>query len=190
MNQSPRVPMQPEFDEVKATEAAAIVIRESGGTIGPLRLLKLLYLVDRRAWQEWGRPISFDTYASLPAGPILNTTYNIIKDTAPGRGEFWRRFIERVDNRTLRLREMPPIKRLSQAEASLLGATVTRYLRLDDSSLVRLTHKLPEYEDPGESSLPILLPTLLKALKFSEEEIREVHAELRAEAELDSILSD
>ncbi len=189
MNQSSCAPMQPEFDEVKATEAAAILISESGGTIGPLRLLKLLYLADREAWREWERPISFDTYASLPAGPILSTTYNIIKDAAPGRGAFWRRFIERVDNRTLRLTEMPPIKRLSQAEARLLRATVARYLRLDDASLVKLTHRLPEYEDPGETSLPILLPTLLKALKFSEEEIQEVLAGLRAEAELDAILS-
>jgi uncharacterized phage-associated protein len=189
MNQSFPAPRLPEFDEAKVTEAAGIIIRDSGGVIGPMRLLKLLYLADRCAWQEWERPISFDSYASLPAGPILSTTYNIIKDAAPGRGAFWREYIERVDNRTLRLKEMPPIKRLSQAEASLLRTTVARYIRLDDSSLVRLTHTLPEYKDPGGSSLPILLPTLLEALKFSEDEIQEIHAELQAEAELDSLLN-
>ncbi len=188
MNRSTTFPMTPAFDEQKTTEAAGIILRESGGEIGPLRLLKLLYLADRKAWKKWERPINSDVYFSLPEGPILSITFNIIKDEASGRGAFWKRFIRRANRTTLHLEEMPPIQRLSPAEIDLLKETVAEHRDKDDWALRDFTHALPEYEEPGKSRRPIPLSRLLKELDFAESDISRIGAELLAEAQLDAVL--
>ena len=57
------------YREDKATQAAARLLRLAGGKLNHMKLMKLLYLADRRALIQWGRPITFDWYVSMPHGP-------------------------------------------------------------------------------------------------------------------------
>jgi hypothetical protein len=49
------------FDERKATEATALLLSLRGGQMHYMKLIKLLYLADRRALLRWGIPITTDT---------------------------------------------------------------------------------------------------------------------------------
>ena len=180
--------MAPAYDEQKTTEAASLLLAKCEGTMRYILLLKLLYLVDRKAWQLWERPLTFDSYYSLPQGPVVSTTYNIIKDEAPGRGEIWRKHIERVGRYRVRLKKMPAIRRLSQAEVDLLNAVYAEHAPRLGWRLVDFTHTLPEYEDPQGSSLPIPLSKLLRVLSFTDDDVSRIRRELRDEAEVDAIL--
>ena len=53
------------FNEKKATQAAAIFLRLAGNELNYMVLIKYLYLVDRKALSEWGRPITNDRYYSM-----------------------------------------------------------------------------------------------------------------------------
>ncbi len=52
-----------------------------GGTMSYMKLIKLLYIVDRQALISWGRPITYDCYMSLkllhyaplPNSPLADT---------------------------------------------------------------------------------------------------------------------
>jgi hypothetical protein len=78
--------MQLTYREPKAAQAAALLLQRAGGTMNHMKLIKLLYLADRRALVQWGRPITFDYYVSMPHGPVLSFTLDRLNDEAPTDG--------------------------------------------------------------------------------------------------------
>ncbi len=77
------------FDEQKVTEAAAFLLELRGGRMHYIKLLKLLYLADRKAFAQWGIPISNDNYVAMDNGPVPSQTYNLVKEG----GCIWSEFI-------------------------------------------------------------------------------------------------
>lgn len=61
------------FIEAKATQAAARLLRNRGGKMSYMKLIKLLYLADREALAQWGRSITTDTYVSMDKGRLAIT---------------------------------------------------------------------------------------------------------------------
>ena len=74
------------FNEVKTTQAAARLLFSNGGHMEVLKLVKLLYLADRKALLRWGRPLTFDRYFSLPHGPVLGVTVDRINEPVAPEG--------------------------------------------------------------------------------------------------------
>src|SRR5271157_2701989 len=67
------------FDINKAVAAAAYLTKRRGGEISGFILLKMLYGGERRAILGWHRPITGDSFCSMPKGPILSRIYDLIK---------------------------------------------------------------------------------------------------------------
>jgi uncharacterized phage-associated protein len=59
------------FNEQRAAEAAARILKLRGGRMSCLKLIKLLYFVDREALLRWGRPVTTDRYISMDDGPVV-----------------------------------------------------------------------------------------------------------------------
>ena len=148
--------MQFVFDEPKATEAASHVLSLSGGSMSYLRLIKLMYLADRRCLVETGFSITGDRMVSMPHGPVLSAVLNRIKDAREGIATVWREAVSPPSAYQVRLLEPPPrTGRLSRYEIRVLRETCDKYKPLSDWRLRDLTHRLPEYHDPKGSMLPI-----------------------------------
>src|SRR5208283_5844116 len=82
------------FNEAKATQAAARFLRFQGGRMNYMKLIKLLYLLDRSALLTWGRPVTTDRYVSMDRGPVVSRILNLIREEPePGTASFWRRHI-------------------------------------------------------------------------------------------------
>src|SRR5438105_4403367 len=61
------------FNLKKTVQAAAEFLRhEPGKQMSRLRLIKLLYIADREALLETGRPITSDTIVAMKHGPVLS----------------------------------------------------------------------------------------------------------------------
>lgn len=178
------------FNEPKATEAAAILLKLNQGRMNIVKLLKLLYLADREALERFERPITNDSYCSMDQGPVLRTTYNIIQNRAYGRGDYWGESISQRDpfHKVALLSNVKP-KKLSPAEVEVLHDIYEEFGPYDTWTLVEMTHDLPEYKDPSGSSIPIELHEILDPLGYSVNDIDRIKAELEAEAETDKILS-
>jgi uncharacterized phage-associated protein len=73
------------FNERKATQAAAYLLKRRGGKMSYMKLIKLLYFADRVALSRFGRPITTDRYVSMDRGPVLSHILWRPTGTAPAR---------------------------------------------------------------------------------------------------------
>ena len=177
------------YREDRASQAAARLIEAAGGRISYLKLLKLLYLADRRGLAEFGRPITFDHYVSMPHGPVLSRTCDLIRgEPEPGSTSYWRQLIGTVGYDVTLLGKAPN-DQLSPAEEALLDDIWGEFGKFDQWELRDYTHTLPEWEDPRGSSVPIEVTAMLLAQGLSQDEATEIIASLSAAAEVEAKLS-
>ncbi len=168
------------FDETKATQAAAFFLRLRGGQMHYIKLIKLLYLADREALLRWGVPITTDRYVSMDNGPVTSRILNLITEDRPK--PFWAQYISApLGDYEVRLLKEAPTDRLSRAEEKLMKEIFEQFGRRNRWDLIEnVMHKLPEWQDPSGSSIPIQIRDILKAAGESEQEIRAVIKELQS----------
>lgn len=182
--------MKPKFREEKATQLAALLLKKRGGRMSYLKLIKLMYLIDREALLRWGRPVTFDNFVSMDNGMVLSQTYDLIMGgNRLGVDELWRRFISAPQGYEIALEREPEFDELSKAEVELIEAVFERFGRLGRWDLVEFTHTLPEWTDPKGSSLPVDYKQVLKAGDKSEQEIFEILSDLEEEAMFEHMLA-
>jgi len=171
--------MRPRYREDKATQAAARLLKLRGGAMSHLKLIKLRYLVEREALTRFGAPLSFDTYVSMPHGPVLSSTLDRINTREAYEGGYWDRYIAPKAHHEVRLRDpdVVPHDQLSPAEEALVDEIFARYGHLGRWELVDRTHQLPEWSDPQGSSIPISPDEILRNEGYSDEEIAGIKAE-------------
>jgi uncharacterized phage-associated protein len=167
------------FNEKKATEAAAYLLKLRGGTMSYMKLIKLLYLADREALLRWGRPISTDRWVSMDQGPVLSHILSLITDgTDPKSGSLWAENISEPSRYEVHLNRVIEPQELSDAEIALLEEIFGCYGKLNRWELVELTHNLPEWTDPQGSAFPITYRDILRAEGKTESEIAAIEDEL------------
>ncbi len=174
------------FQEQKTTEASGVLLHLAGGKMPYLKLLKLLYISDRIALQEWERPITYDTYVCMNYGPVLSTTFDLIKGNIP-QSQFWNAAIIRHGRYDLRVKDGLPIKKLSKAEVDLLNRVYALYGKMDKFQLAEFTHAFPEYKDPQGHSIPIMVEDILSGMGYSPSEVERVRSEIIEESEIAAV---
>lgn len=168
------------FDEAKAAQAGALLLRLRGSRMSYIKLLKLMYLADRRSLVESGLPITGARMVSMPHGPVLGEVYDRITWEPDGPNE-WSSLIGAPGNYEVELVALDEeLDRLSPYEVEVIQDVFEKYGRLDRWALVRLTQELPEWRDPGESVLPIEPRGILAAEGLPDEEIEEVCGQAEA----------
>ncbi len=70
------------FNDKKVLEIISYLLSLNNNRMDKLKLIKELYLIDRLSIDETNMSITNDKYFSLPHGPILSNTLNIINDIA------------------------------------------------------------------------------------------------------------
>lgn len=182
--------MIPKFDEKKATQIAGMLLtlRRQGGKMSYMKLIKLMYLIDREALMRWGWSMTWDEYTSMNHGQVLSKTYDLIREKTLGQF-YWRRFISPpVGDKEVKLLKKPESGELSRAERALIEEIFNRYGDLDRWKLADITHSLPEYRKTEGPSLPVgYADVLLKAKKVSSEEVEIALKEFHALAVMQSL---
>jgi uncharacterized phage-associated protein len=180
--------MRTRYREKKATEAAARLLKLRGGAMSHMKLIKLLYLVDREALIRWGRPVTYDTFVSMPHGPVLSLTLSRINEPEFSPGAYWHRYIgPKNDNAVSLVDDAAPSGHLSPAEERLIDEVFEQYGHLNRWKLVAVTHELPEWEDPQGSSRPLDPADILRNAGYSEEQIREIESDLEESSLADAL---
>lgn len=173
------------FNENKAAQAAAYLVRLNGGQMNVMSLIKILYLADRRALVLRGRPITGDEMVSMPHGPVLSRIYDEIKwgagEEGQGRRPWYDYLTERQSDVVALQEEEPPTDELSNFERQILQEAHGKYGHFGPWDLRRLTHGLPEYDDPRGSSFPIDPIVILRAEGWSDSDIQEALMDAREE---------
>jgi len=126
---------------------------------------------------------------SMPHGPVLSRIYDAIKlGQQEGQVQPWYEYMmERQGNEIALRNEHAPETELSDFEREILAKTYADYAHLGPPGLRRLTHALPEYEDPEGSSLPIDPVMILREEGWTPEEIQEAMMDAREEVFLQRV---
>ena len=182
-------PMVLRFNERRATEAAARFLKLRGGRMSYLKLIKMLYFLDREALLRWGRPVTTDRYVSMGNGPVVSRIYDLIREEpAPGTESIWRSYISAPQGWEVALLAEPEPSELSRAEEALIDEIYATYGKMTRWDLVRVSHELPEWQDPNGSAIPIQYRDILRAGNKTENEVAAVEAELESLAATEAML--
>ncbi len=184
--------MQIRFNEKKATQAAARLLkrRGQGGLMSYMKLIKLLYFADREALLLWGSPITADSYFSMKRGPVLSRVHDLITEGAsPNEPHFWEEHIQTCGDHEVKLVKDPANGELSEIEEELLDEIFERLGCLSRWDIVEEAHKLPEWKDPQGSAVPIEIEDILRAGQKSPEDIETILKEMEAAEHVHSLFA-
>ncbi len=156
------------FNVRKAAQVAAFFALSEGGSINVLKLVKLIYLADRKFLELYDAPILYDHLVSMPHGPVNSWTYNYIQGEEESR-ENWDTFVTDRANHNISIAgsdiSLDALDELSRAEVRVLTETAAKYKNYTGFQLRDLTHQIcPEWEDPSGSSATIPYVRILKYL--------------------------
>jgi uncharacterized phage-associated protein len=180
------------FNQAKATQAAARLLKLRGGRMSYMKLIKLLYLADREALARWGRSITTDCYVAMPHGPVLSQILDLINEQPdPTMTEStWSRYISEPEHYEVSLKQSDvPGDLLSEAEDQLLDDIFGKFGHLTRWQIRDLAHSLPEWHDPEGGAVPITVADILKAQHKTPEEISAVESELVDLAQIDALFA-
>lgn len=180
-------------DVQKAVEAAGVLLRmESTARMGRLRLLKLLYIANRRAINELGRPILRGPVVAMKHGPVHSAVFDLIKENHVD-ADRWATFIRRDGPRNLHLVKQPPLGTLSKLEIEILQTVFDDLSGMEDYEIVDLTHSFPEWENnyPNKSestSRPIPLEDLVRSAA-QESDVESILEAIRDQEDFDRLFA-
>lgn len=165
------------YNPLKAAQAAAKIIKIHGGPIDTLVLMKLLYLADREALLDSGYTITGDAMVSMPHGPVLTN----VLDCMTCNESPWRDYVKERQNHLLALENQDPNDdELSEYEIGILEEIHQMYGHLGPWEIRKMTHALPEYEDPKGSSSRIEPSDILKFSGRSQKDIETLTGEVES----------
>ena len=176
------------FNEAKATEAAAYLLKLSGAPMSYIKLIKLLYLVDREALLVHGRPVTTDQYVQTDQGPSLSQISDLITVDSFGHS-VWSDFISPLHGELeVELRREAPPSELSEAEAELIESVFVNFGGKSWRELIEFSRTLPEWTNPRGTKIPLDYADILKAHGLSPSEVAVITSELESLAAVTTLL--
>jgi len=157
-----------------------------------MKLLKLLYLTERKSLIEATKSISGDRLIAMKNGPLLSETYDLIKDSAAGRADgYW---CERISTNgyDVKIKEGVIIddEDLSEADELRLNQIYDQFGAMDEFELVDWTHKnLPEWSDPKGTSRAIPTRDIFYGAGLSEAIVTKKERDLYELSQFERLLS-
>ena len=182
------------FDERKAAQVAAFFLYKAGGRMSVLKLMKLMYLAERKSYEVFGEPMIGDYLVSMDQGPVLSQTLNHMNGSKPSSPEGWETWVQDRDDYDISLRRAvktpeADLTRLSDAELDVLDQVWGRFGAMNKWALVDWTHAhCPEWTDPKGSSTPIPYSELLEKIGYSAEQVNELNSRIDEHRAIRSML--
>lgn len=184
------------FNERKTAQMAAFFLHQGGGRLEVLKLMKLLYLADRKAMDWYETPISGDRMVSMPHGPVLSTTLDLMNGGRSSVGDGWQHWVADRASYQVALQQQhmeqgaPYLGALSEAELEVLSDVWKEFGALGKFELVDYTHDhCNEWKDPCGSSRPISYAEVFTALGRNGEEAHEAATSLESQDSMDRIFA-
>lgn len=185
-------PVMKGFKVRKSAQVAAFFAKAEGGSIHVLKLVKLIYLADRRFMEKYDCPILNDRFVSMGHGPANSMTLSYINGCEDRRAD-WDEFIsDRADYKITLSNpdlELEDLDELSNAEIKVLSEIASKFKKWTRYRVRDYTHKnCPEWEDPGGSSTPIPYERILKFL--GKKNFSAIAESIESELVIDRLLTD
>lgn len=168
------------LNEVKISQIAGyILFKEKGRTMQILKLMKLLYFVDRLSLEKYGEPVSFDNMVAMPHGMVLSQTYNLSTGSAISIAGGWNEWISDKENHNISLnkdiKNIDEFDELSTADIELVDEVYSKYGKYSGFDLADMHHNnniCPEWINPNGSSVEVSYADIFISMGKSKDEIK------------------
>lgn len=155
------------FSAEKTVQAAAYLLRELGGPVSRIKLMKLLYYADRDHFLAQGRPITGDEQWALPHGPVPSRALNLLNGECREEEQDLVFAHISAHDRHFELHHDPGMSMLEESDRKILDAVLAEHGRKHPMQLRAETHELPEYREARadcaeNSAAPIPYELILK----------------------------
>ena len=171
--------------------------------IDEIKLIELLYLDDREMIRQTGDSITGDKYFSMKQGPVLSGLHDLIRGRYRGKQRktmqsVWDSYFDKDEQYNLLKKSEVQIgtENLTRREISILDSTAEQFGDYSRDKLIEYVHnekEFPEIEwkEAGEgrnTSIPISIDSIRRALGFTENEIDEINIEEKLLKEESAVL--
>ena len=137
------------FNEQSTSRLAFEYVEREGGIMSYTKLIKLLYLTDRKLLDENEAPLTGDTYVAMSLGPVLSLTYNLIKasdsfesddyGTTSSDSE-WGRLFRLMNEYHLEIQNARPKETLNPVQEKVINKTWDKFQEFTWQDMVEYTH--------------------------------------------------
>lgn len=180
------------FNEQKVAQMAAFFLSRNGGSLSIIKLMKLLYLADRRSLECYEMPMSGDHMVSMPHGPVLSRTLELMNGVSSPKADGWDCWVADRAGYMLSLKQCgnSEFDRLSEADIDVLNDVQKSFGWMDQWALRDYTHdKCPEWRDPDGSSNPIEYSDVLQVLGRDPEQAYVIQQEIESHHSMDQLFA-
>ncbi len=170
------------FDVTKATEVACEFLQREGGSINIMKLVKLVYLLDRLSVARRGIPVVGGAYFSLPNGPITSELLDLVNSGRIWGATdcHWEEFIGDRQNHEIAALKEARSQHLSESELRLIDAIYQEHGKKDQWQLREWCHEHCEEWTPLEQGRQrIELERIAKAVGKTDEQINRIKEDAR-----------
>jgi len=151
------------LNEIKVSQIAGYILsKEDEQTMSILKLMKLLYFVDKTSLIKYGCPVSYDNMMAMPFGMVLSNTYNLASGTVKSKPNGWESWISDKQNHNVSLKKqntsIESFDELSEADIEIVDEVWQQYGDKNQWELADMQHDpkiCPEWKDPQGSSIPV-----------------------------------
>lgn len=160
------------YNARKAAQTIAFFAMKNGPQpLAVIKAVKLVYLADRESVRRYGFPIQDEDRVSMKHGPVNSETYAMINGERDPRESGWADFLRDRDDHNLSLARdgltEDDLDELSEADIEVLDTVWDQFGGMSKWQLRDWTHvraNVPEWEDPGSTSMLIPLERMMSCL--------------------------
>ncbi len=179
------------YDELKSAQTVGVILSLNGGKENLLKLIKLLYAIERESINRSLCPFTYDKLVSMPHGQVVSKTYDHIKSSSPTGiwGDCFKTVPEGRGKTVFLLKECGT-SRLSKADINLIEEIYQNNVKKSPEDLESEHHNpeiTPEYVNPNGSSIKTNYTNLLRILGKTQTEIDNFSADLKEKAFINSL---
>lgn len=135
------------LDRRKMREAILYLMQEAPNST-QYEIGKALFLADRAHLEEFGRPITFDSYVAMEAGPVPSSAYDDLKASNTSKpGTPWVFVLDEFNPKKKLYTGLrgPDLEYLSETDVEILSWAMKTVQNLSFGQLKKLTHEDPAY---------------------------------------------
>lgn len=183
------------FNEQKVAQMAAFFLNQTTNKrMAHLKLMKLLYIAERESVREFGFPMSKDKCVSMPHGPVLSMTLDLMNGNVESQSNGWEFWMSDKENHEISLRNQfissEDLDELSRAELELLQQVWNQFGTMNKWQIRDWTHDhCTEWQNPQGSSCPIDFQEMALAVGFDVATARDLQERLAEENYIEELFA-
>jgi uncharacterized phage-associated protein len=176
----------------KTIQVCNFLLKRNNSRMNYTKLIKLIYLADKKFLDYTEIPITGDTYVSMDNGPVLSGLYDLIRE------KYSNKYVQKDWNSCFKTDGYDLVivdKNISNGELSpvieeILTELDLKFKNYNYKEMIEYTHKnCPEWVNPNGSSKEIKMKDILKSLNRNKRQINYIIREQKIYEEEDRILA-